>query len=187
MDIHHIALGVAFVGCIVTFFLIKTQQSIQEQSRVLAAYSYVPSAHPTCIPIPHGFKTASLSASEKRYIMERFCLPRITPIVQPSIPAGCYYKRVCLMIACPAQGKCENCRSTLFCPNTTPRPTITCTPQPTCASGSVCPETEIHSRFCLQTSTTVSGSPSASGGVHSTTGNSLTSMWNTFLRKLTNR
>jgi hypothetical protein len=193
IDVHHIALGVSFVGCVVAFLLVQKHQSLEEQQvRVLAAeHSFSmtigdndngsSSARPTCIPRPPCLDTSPPKCMIPTDVLVHFCPPHGTPTPTLTPPSGCFYKRICMMIACSAEGKCENCRTMLVCPSRMPHPSITCAPRPTCAAGQECPQTTNENiKWCPPTQNTTPGT--ATGSAVNSTTTSLTAMWNNFLR-----
>lgn len=171
IDIHHIALGVSFVGCIVAILLVQKQKIIEEQQQVLAAQTgttvpYVqvggipicengnctnvsPVPRLTCIPRP-----ACLDATPRCMIAEPaegWCPSlsgspeptSITPPVTP--PPGCSYKKICLMIMCNRNNpNCHPCHDILVCPSGVPHPSTM--PPITCTPSPTCQ----MGKFCPQ-------------------------------------
>ncbi len=163
IDIYHIALGVGVLGCVVAFLLLKEQQAVAQSTEVLAAQNSISIVvPPTCIPRP-----PCLDAVPRCLIPE----PRDgwcpstgtgTPIPSVTPPQGCFYKTICMGIACPAGDNCNSCRKILVCQSGVPFPNVSCVQRPPCQAGKACPAANPTFRWCPQT-TSIPSSPGLTG------------------------
>ncbi len=150
IDVHHIALGVAFVGCVVAFLLVEQQKTLeQSQSQVLAAMNSssagfhwganttgikIASPNPICIPQP-----PCLNATPRCEIAEPvggWCPSGGTPTPSVVPPPGCFYGACPLMCSPGNSNCCKNYKHPLICPSGTPAPSLT--PPSGCSYKTIC-------------------------------------------------